>query len=166
MTILKPEECVVFFGKQSPASNWFEAGFVYRDDAFRTNEQFMMYYKARLFNDEYYAPRILKARSPKRAKRYGKLVQGFSEEIWSQWDTFIVGKGKTLQAAQNPIVLDFLLMHRDKTFIEASPYDTKWGVGLEAHDPRIYDTDQWLGANRLGFVLGAVAQYLFLNVKR
>jgi len=166
MSLLREEDCLIFFGRESPASNWFEAGFIYRDLAFRTNEHFMMYYKARLFGDEQIAERILRSRTPKRAKALGKKVAPFDEAVWSQWDAFIVGKGKVLQAMQNPLVLSFLLMHKEKTFIEASIYDKKWGVGLEAHDPRILDTNCWLGENKLGLVLKSVAQYLFNHIQK
>ena len=34
--------------------------------------------------------------------------------------------------------------------VEASPYDTLWGVGLGANDPRIEDPRNWRGENWLG----------------
>lgn len=37
--------------------------------------------------------------------------------------------------------------------VEASPYDTLWGVGLVANDPRIGDEKNWRGENWLGQVL-------------
>ena len=37
--------------------------------------------------------------------------------------------------------------------MEASPYDTIWGIGLAAEDPRAKDPSQWRGQNLLGFAL-------------
>lgn len=37
--------------------------------------------------------------------------------------------------------------------VSTSPYDTIWGVGLAAHDPRVEDPTQWRGTNWLGQVL-------------
>lgn len=37
--------------------------------------------------------------------------------------------------------------------MEASPYDTIWGIGLSEVDPRRMYPEEWLGTNWLGEVL-------------
>ena len=37
-----------------------------------------------------------------------------------------------------------------KTFVEASPYDRIWGVGLDQDNPAIDDERNWKGRNLLG----------------
>jgi len=43
---------------------------------------------------------------------------------------------------------------------EASPFDTKWGIGLSADDPRARRRRQWQGRNLLGEVLMEVRDIL------
>jgi hypothetical protein len=54
---------------------------------------------------------------------------------------------------QIPSMQKALLGSGDKLIIEASPVDTKWGVGLDYHDLRIFDKAQWRGTNWLGQIL-------------
>ena len=43
---------------------------------------------------------------------------------------------------------------------EASPHDIKWGIGLEADDPRARQRHRWRGRNLLGEVLMEVRDML------
>lgn len=40
--------------------------------------------------------------------------------------------------------------------VEASPYDTKWGIGWEEHEPEAWDVSKWRGENYLGYVITEV----------
>jgi len=37
-----------------------------------------------------------------------------------------------------------------RIFVEASPYDKIWGVGLSPDDDRVLDINKWNGQNLLG----------------
>ncbi len=54
---------------------------------------------------------------------------------------------------QNKELLDFLLSTGNKILVEASPYDTIWGVGMEEANPQINNPFLWKGQNLLGFAL-------------
>ena len=47
-----------------------------------------------------------------------------------------------------------------KTFVEASPYDRIWGVGLAQDDPAIDDERNWKGRNLLGKAITEVRDIL------
>ena len=47
----------------------------------------------------------------------------------------------------------------DRIFVEASPYDKIWGVGLYETDDRILDEKNWLGENLLGKAITEVRDY-------
>lgn len=54
----------------------------------------------------------------------------------------------------------YLLSTGDKILAEASPYDTIWGIGLEASDFDSTHPDRWPGKNLLGKVLMRVREEL------
>ena len=51
---------------------------------------------------------------------------------------------------QNPQLTVWLLSQVETTFVEASPYDRVWGIGLGEHDPLRLDRSTWQGTNWLG----------------
>lgn len=112
-----------FFGAENALSNWHPAVFVCKGITFNNSEQFMMYCKAKLFQDHDTAQRILQAKTPKEQKALGRQVRNFNQDIWD----------KHCEATG------------DSELVEASPYDRIWGVGLTASDPRIQDKTQWQG---------------------
>jgi ribA/ribD-fused uncharacterized protein len=57
--------------------------------------------------------------------------------------------------SQNPKLLEWLLKQEGQ-FVEASPYDKIYGIGLRSSDPRAHDPKQWQGLNLLGKALNKV----------
>src|SRR5436305_287858 len=62
----------LFFGAEDALSNWHPARFTFRGVEFTSVEQFMMYSKARLFDDDETARQILSASQPREQKRLGR----------------------------------------------------------------------------------------------
>ena len=58
-----------------------------------------------------------------------------------------------VQFSQNPRLRTILLGTVGTVLAEASPYDTKWGIGLTHDDPRAKRRKMWRGTNFLGEVL-------------
>ena len=59
----------------------------------------------------------------------------------------------------------------DKIIVEASPYDSIWGIGMGAKDENIEDPTAWNGENLLGFALMEVRDLLnkrstFINCRK
>jgi len=49
--------------------------------------------------------------------------------------------------------LDKLLETKGTTIVEASPYDTIWGIGMAEDHPDVMDEAKWKGENLLGKAL-------------
>ncbi|OLP04657.1 hypothetical protein BLL52_4217 [Rhodoferax antarcticus ANT.BR] len=145
-----------FFGADNCLSNWHPARFVVKGIGFVNCEQFMMFCKAKLFDDEESASKILAATSPREHKLLGRQVKGFVDSVWNEKCDEYVRIGCMAKFSQNPSMCDALLATQGTELVEASPYDKIWGAGLSEDDPRILDKSKWPGQNRLGKVLMSV----------
>jgi ribA/ribD-fused uncharacterized protein len=134
-------------------SQWYPASFVVNGICYPTAEHYMMWSKARLFDDDEIAERITLTREPARAKALGRAVRGFDQGTWKQERFRIVVDGSTAKFSQNTQLGDFLLGTKDKVLVEASPRDTIWGIGLGAANPNARVPERWRGLNLLGFAL-------------
>ncbi|TCK33355.1 hypothetical protein B0G84_7567 [Paraburkholderia sp. BL8N3] len=149
-----------FFGVDDVLSNWHPCSFTYHGISFSSVEQFMMYSKAKLFDDEQAATRILAVRDPRVQKRFGREVAGFDEAAWIAHREAIVYVGCREKFLQNEKPRAALLATANTVLVEASPYDRIWGVGLAKNDPLIADETAWRGLNLLGIALMKVRDTL------
>ena len=69
-------------------------------------------------------------------------------------------KGNKAKFSQNQALADFLVETNSKVLVEASPYDTIWGIGLSQDDKNIENPHCWNGQNLLGFALMEVRDSL------
>ena len=127
---------------------------------FITAEHYMMYYKAIVFCDFETADKILKTIHPKDVKRLGRLVKNYDDSIWNEKRFDIVVSGNILKFSQNPKLLKDLKKYTDKIFVEASPDDKIWGIGLHYDDDRVLDEELWQGQNLLGKAINKVIDIL------
>jgi ribA/ribD-fused uncharacterized protein len=141
-------------------SQWWPAAFTVDGVSYPSAEHFMMAEKARLFGDAETRAKILAAGHPAEAKKLGRMVRGFDEEIWVNQRFAIVVRGNQAKFGQDPRLRDFLLASGEKVLVEASPLDRVWGIGLTEDDPRARLPEQWCGLNLLGFGLMAARSQL------
>lgn len=120
---------------------------------FNCSEQYMMWSKAMLFNDSETADKILNTLIPKEQKDLGKLVKGFEQTIWDNNKYQIVSNACMLKFTQNPKLLSELLNSDNKIFVEASPFDRIWGIGMREDERGVEDENNWKGENLLGYAL-------------
>jgi hypothetical protein len=73
----------------------------------------------------------------------------------------IVFKGNYAKFSQNDDLGDELLITGNKILVEASPYDTIWGIGMAEGEPGINDPANWKGLNLLGWSIMLVRKELF-----
>lgn len=134
-------------------SQWWPSPFTVDGVEYATAEHWMMAAKARLFGDAEGERRVLAAGHPSEAKKAGRLVRGFDEEIWRRERFGIVVEGSEHKFAAHEGLRSFLLGTGDRVLVEASPVDRVWGIGLAADDEAADDPARWRGPNLLGFAL-------------
>ncbi|MEV5155089.1 NADAR family protein [Streptomyces werraensis] len=134
-------------------SQWWPSPFTVDGVEYATAEHWMMAAKARLFDDTEGERRVLAAGHPSEAKKAGRLVRGFDEEIWRRERFGIVVEGSVHKFAAHGELRSFLLNTGDRVLVEASPVDRVWGIGLAADGEAANDPNRWRGPNLLGFAL-------------
>jgi len=134
-------------------SQWYPAPFVLEGERFATAEHYMMWSKAKLFEDDAAMRAALAAFSPSAAKAIGRGVRGFDDTRWNAHRFAIVVRGTRAKFEQHPALLAYLLGTGNRVLVEASPVDRIWGIGLAADDERAENPLAWRGQNLLGFAL-------------
>lgn len=145
-------------------SNWHPSEFVDKDYAimFANTEQAFMYRKAKQFNDNETARKMLLTPNPREVKKLGRLVKGYDDAKWAEVRYDIMVTLNLWKFQDNPEFKEELLATGDKIIVEASPYDVVWGVGLGEDDPLILDEKNWKGENLLGKAIMEV-RFAFRN---
>mgnify|MGYP003516350373 FL=1 len=67
----------------------------------------------------------------------------------------------------NLILLKELLdsKYDNKTFVEASPFDTIWGTGMDEDNPNVEYESKWKGLNLLGKCINKIREEKLCNSK-
>jgi hypothetical protein len=106
----------------------------------------------------------LAAPHPGEAKKLGRVVQNFDNTHWEETRFDIIVRGNMAKFSQNEALKTFLLSSKNRILVEASPYDSIWGIGVTEDDPKAHKPEQWPGLNLLGFALMAVRARLNTQV--
>ena len=93
-------------------------------------EQYMMYQKARYFNDEHMMEEILKTDNPKEIKALGRNVSNFNNVYWNGIRQVVVFKGLLSKFSQNEMLKEKLKSTGDSILAECSVNDKIWGIGF------------------------------------
>lgn len=141
-------------------SQWYPCLFEVDGQTYNCMEQYMMAEKARLFGDEDVLKQILITDDPKAIKALGREVHNFDSNKWAAVSKEVVVKGNLHKFAQNMSLFRFLHGTGSKVLVEASPYDTIWGIGMKESDAGIMNPHNWKGTNKLGFALMEVRNVL------
>lgn len=150
---------VFFFG--GIFSQWYKAPI--HDDLFdyNCNEQAMMACKAMLFGDNITAKMIINTNNPAEQKRLGREVKNYDDKVWCEKRFDIVTEINYRKFTQNPQLKSILMMLKDWEFVEASPYDVIWGIGLGETAEGVFDPTNWRGQNLLGKAIKAAQTRIF-----
>jgi len=147
------EKKYVFFWKTaSPFSNWHESKFEIDGVKYQNVEQYMMWSKAVLMHDFDTANKIMSTSDPRTIKALGREVKNYKEELWEKVRFDVVFSACKAKFTQNE-KLNKALLAEDGEFVESSPYDKIWGIGLDEDAAKKTDPKNWPGQNLLGKVL-------------
>lgn len=141
-------------------SQWYNSSMTIDGIRYSCCEQYMMHQKALLFRDLTTAAKIMNTSSPKLQNQLGREVINYNDIIWDSRRFDIVFKGNLAKFSQNELLKSELLNTGNRQFVEASPYDTIWGIGMGLDNPLINDPTKWKGLNLLGQVLTFVRDTL------
>jgi ribA/ribD-fused uncharacterized protein len=146
----------VFFWK-SPLSNWYKGEFDHAGTRFNCSEQAMMYYKALMFDREgSIADKILKEKNSREQQNLGRQVNNFNKDIWDVHSSGIMIAVLYAKFTSTPAMIEYILQFGNRRFVEGSPTDKIWGIGIHWEDELANDPNNWTGQNRLGDVLTIV----------
>ncbi|MFC8382819.1 NADAR family protein [Nocardia sp. NPDC057272] len=137
----------------SSLSQWWPATFVVDGVEFASAEHYMMWRKAMLFEDAATAAKILEVGHPSQAKKLGRQIRDFDEDIWERARFDIVVAGSVAKFGQDDALREYLVGTGARVLVEASPVDRIWGIGMAADDAGALDPARWKGLNLLGFAL-------------
>lgn len=146
------DKYVLFWG--SIFSNFANTPYTSHDgiDFFCTEQEFM-YRKAMLFEDDEIAKQILESKDPKEVKRLGRQVKNYDDRVWDAVRYDAMYAACRSKFTQNEAAKKALLSYPGKTFVEASPFDKIWGIGLSECDYRATSPALWRGKNLLGQII-------------
>lgn len=143
----------IFFYKDW-LSNYQRTHFEYKDHEFTSTEQAFMYMKAVFFQDYESAINILDSKTPNDARLLGRKVKGYDDKKWSEVRYKIFYDLNLIKYTTDRKLQRMLLDPKfdGKIFVEASPIDRIWGIGIsEDNDPE-YKEHEW-GRNFLGKII-------------
>lgn len=126
-------------------------------------EQYMMYKKAELFGDVEIQQQILNTQNPSLQRELGRKVKNFDQKTWNENCQRIVYEANLFKFTQNETLKEVLLQYYDKEFVEASPIDKIWGIGMAYTNDLILDKKNWKGTNFLGIAINKVVNELHIT---
>jgi len=125
-----------------------------------------MHCKAVHFNDHATAAAIIAEQVPNNCKKLGRRVENYDEFEWDRVRESNMFDACYNKFQQNQVLKKQLLATQSRLLVEASPYDSIWGIGLAEDNNDALDTAKWQGRNLLGHVLMNVRKKLKTSVGR
>lgn len=141
-------------------SQWHKAPMTIDKIEYNSCEQYMMHQKALLFGDMEIAEKIMQESNPREQKKYGRMIKNFDKALWDKNCLAIVYEGNLAKFRQNADLKEEMLNTGNRIFVEASPLDTIWGIGMSEEEMGIDDPSFWQGLNLLGQALTLVKNQL------
>ena len=144
-------------------SQWMISPFEEFGETFNTAEQFMMAAKAKTFGDDETYALIMAEQEPAKQKKLGRQVEGFVGTVWDNVARDYVTLANYNKFTQNADYKEFLMEHKGKFFVEASPYDRIWGIGMGIGSDGIDNPSNWNGLNWLGECINNARDMIVLD---
>ena len=148
----------IFFYKDWPSNFQRTKIFVKingKQHIFTSTEQAFMFEKAMFFDDYEIANLIYHNDNPNECRKLGRQVHGYNDEEWPKVRYDIFYKYNLLKYTQDKKLQEKLLDPKfdNKIFVEASPIDKIWGIGIGEDVDNIEDLEYKWGRNLLGKII-------------
>lgn len=157
----------IFFYSKIPEfkefTNFYEKPFGLDGVDFTSAEQSFQYIKAKTFGDDVMAAKILKNKSPKSAKAFGKKVSPFDPKVWDEKKDDVMRNILYAKFSSNPDLTKMLLDTEDRPLAEGSR-DKHWSIGVDPESEKAKNPANWTGKNTLGKILEEVRTKLRANL--
>jgi len=141
-------------------SNWYMSDFVLDGIEFNSNEQYIMYRKAKLLGDDETAEAILAADTPAEHQKLGQNAKGYNDALWHGMRQMVAARGLYAKFSQNEELKKQLLETDDAFLVECAYKDLNWACGWHLDDDERKDISKWRGKNLLGFALMEVREQI------
>lgn len=141
-------------------SNWARSPFQVDGIRYNCAEQYIMWSKAVVMDDESSAQKILATNDPQTQKRLGRQVQHWKDGLWKRQREPVMVRAARAKFSQNPELQERLIKTHPRRMAEASPSDKIYGIGLAPDDPLAQNPQNWRGENLLGRVLEQIREEL------
>ena len=148
----------IFFWS-GPFSNWYKTNFTIDGITYNCAEQYIMHQKALLFADNDIAKQIMASNNPKEQKALGRKIKNFDMYYWNENCVQFVFRGNHAKFLQNKRLYDMLMNTSPNTLVEASPFDTIWGIGIDEKTAIKVPQSEWKGTNWLGYTLTYLREF-------
>lgn len=106
---------------------------------------------------------VLRTTSPKEQKALGRACRNFDLTIWDAASIPVVVACSVARTEADCDLKKIYLNAGKRTFVEGSPEDSIWGVGIHWTHPSINDPKNWRGTNRLGICHGLARNIILEN---
>ena len=146
-----------FFGYYRFLSNFYEREIEYEGLIYESSEA--AYQAAKIFGK---TRKKFTELSPGQAKKLGQKVK--LRPHWEEIKDRVMYEIVYIKFSQNEDLKEKLLLTGGKIIVEASPYDSLWGVAMGPWDDRILDPKNWKGVNWLGEAIMKVRENLRKNI--
>jgi hypothetical protein len=134
-------------------SNWYLSQFAVDGIVYSSMEQYMMFQKAKYFQDEVICKQILATDDVARIKELGRMVSDYDDTAWNGIRQILVYEGLLAKFAQNEELREKLINTGNAVLVECAVKDQIWGIGLSMNNPHRFDKTKWRGQNLLGYAL-------------
>lgn len=106
---------------------------------------------------------VLRTASPKEQKSLGRKCRNLDPAIWDTASVPVVVACSIARAEADHVLRKVYVKAGKRTFVEGSPTDTIWGVGIHWAHSSIEDPKNWRGSNRLGVCHGFARDTILRN---
>ncbi len=143
-------DMLVFFGGQSPFSNFHESKFMVNGVTYDCNERLYVHSKAVFAEDIDAINAVMSADTPQNIKHISDALNSkINIKMWmDSMANKAMKEGVNAKFSQSIYLKDFLVKTGKKVLVEANPRDTHWSCGLSAKNrTSILDMENWPGKN-------------------